>query len=177
MGYSLQLVEHTRSISSTNGAPLNSYLSNLREPNASRSERVSPLRIVLRFTWILVALAALYAGWVIYSRRQENRELEQRALERKRAADRFAVEQMGGDRFEILNFYASSANIRRGETVQLCYGVSNAKTVRLEPQPNAVWPSVARCVDIAPTHDTTYTLTIEDGKGNSKSASLTVKVH
>ncbi|MCI0535997.1 MAG: hypothetical protein L0Z50_12295 [Verrucomicrobiales bacterium] len=155
---------------------MNSFLSNPPERNASQSEPVSRLRIVLRFTWILVALAALYAGWVIYSRRQENLEIEQRALEKKRAADRVAVEQMGGDRFDILNFYASSANIRRGETAQLCYGVSNAKTVRLEPQPNAVWPSVARCVDVAPTKNTTYTLTIEDGRGNTKSASLTVKV-
>ena len=158
------------------GALLNALFSGSREPSDSQTKPVSRLRIILRFTWALVVLAALYAGWVIYSRRQENLQLEQRALEKKRAADRFTVEQMGGARFEILNFYASSGSIRRGETVQLCYGVSNAKTVRLEPQPNAVWPSVARCVDVAPARDTTYTLTIEDGQGNTKSASLTVKV-
>jgi len=120
MGYSLQLVEHECAIVSPHGAPLSDFLSGSRDPNASQSRPVSRLRIVLRFTWILVALAALYAGWVIHSRHRENLEIEQRALEKKRAADRFAVEQMGGDRFEILNFYASPADIRRGESVQLC---------------------------------------------------------
>ncbi len=158
------------------GALLNALFSGSRQPDASPPPPVSRLRIVLRFTWILVAVAALYAGWVIYSRHQENLELEQRALEKKRAADRFTVEQMGGARFAILNFYASSADIRRGESVQLCYGVSNAKTVRLEPQPHPVWPSVARCVEVAPVRDTTYTLTIEDRQGHTQSATLTVKV-
>ena len=67
--------------------------------------------------------------------------------------------------------------IRRGETAQLCYGVSNAKTVRIEPRPACgVWPSLARCVEVAPTKDTAYSLTAEDGKGNTKTATVEVKV-
>jgi len=78
---------------------------------------------------------------------------------------------LGGNRFEILHFYASPGVIRRGQTAQLCYGVSGAKTVRLEPQPNAVWPSFSRCVDVSPSKDTSYTVdrrrcrgTLEDRK-------------
>jgi hypothetical protein len=60
--------------------------------------------------------------------------------------------------------------------VQLCYGVANAKSVKLEPQPNPVWPSYARCVRVSPTETTTYTLTITDAAGNTKTQSLQVNV-
>lgn len=73
-------------------------------------------------------------------------------------------------------FYASPATVRKGETVTLCYGVANAKNVKLEPQSNPVWPSHSRCVDATLRKDTIYTLTIDDGNGHSQSQSLTVRV-
>jgi hypothetical protein len=48
--------------------------------------------------------------------------------------------------------------------------------VKLEPQPNAVWPSYARCVSVSPAKTTEYTLTISDASGNTKSQSLQVNV-
>jgi hypothetical protein len=87
-----------------------------------------------------------------------------------------ALDQMGGKTLDIQAFYANPGVIHRGETVQLCYGVANAKTVKLEPQENPVWPSYARCVDVKPAKTTTYTLTIDDGAGNTKTQSLEVKV-
>lgn len=128
------------------------------------------------YTSILIALAAVYTGLVLLSRRQERQEFEQKAAAKKREEDRRAYEMMGGDRFEILSFYASPGVVRRGESTQLCYGVSNAKSVRLEPQNSPVWPSPARCVDVAPAKDTTYTLTIEDAKGNTRTGTVTVQV-
>ncbi len=96
-------------------------------------------------------------GWTFFSRWQENHRInhriEQRALDKKRAENQRTVEMFGGDRFEILHFHASPGIIRRGETAQLCYGVSNAKTVRLEPQSDAVRPSFSRCLDVAPSKD------------------------
>jgi hypothetical protein len=139
-------------------------------------EPYTGFRNPLLYTSFLLAIAALYVGWVFFSRRQDRREFEEKAAAKKREEDRRAVEMMGGNRFEILTFYASPGAIHRGETAQVCYGVSNTKTVRLEPQSNPVWPSLARCVDVAPKKDTTYTLTIEDGKGNTKTATLTVQV-
>jgi hypothetical protein len=130
----------------------------------------------LLYTSTLIAIAAAYVGWVFLSRRQESREFEQRAAEKKREENRRAVEMMGGERFEILTFYASPGRIQRGETAELCYGVSQAKSVRLEPQSSPVWPSLSRCVEVAPKRDTTYTLTIEDGKGNTRSATLAIEV-
>jgi hypothetical protein len=73
-------------------------------------------------------------------------------------------------------FYANPGAIRRGESAQLCYGVANAKAVKLEPQSNPVWPSLSRCVEVAPAKTTIYTLTIEDAAGNTKSQTLEVKV-
>ena len=134
----------------------------------------------LLYSSIAIAIALLYVGWVFFSRWAENRDLEQRAAqekaEKQREEDRATVEQMGGKELAIQNFYAAPGVIRRGESTKLCYGVANAKKVRLEPQPNPVWPSFARCVDVSPTATTTYTLTIEDAAGNSKTQTLEVKV-
>jgi hypothetical protein len=145
----------------------------LAEPNR---KPYSGLRNPLLYTSLIVVLATLYAGWVLFSRRQEVRELEEKAKAEKLAQDQKIVESLGGSSFDILNFYASPPVIQHGETAQLCYGVSNAKSVRLEPQTSAVWPSYMRCVEVAPKKDTTYTLTAEDGRGNTKTATIVVKV-
>jgi len=128
------------------------------------------------YTSVIVLVATLYAGWVLFSRRQEVRDLEEKAKAEKFAQDQKIVESLGGSSFDILNFYASPPVIQHGETAQLCYGVSNAKSVRLEPQTSAVWPSYMRCVEVAPKKDTTYTLTAEDGHGDTKTATVVVKV-
>src|SRR5271155_2252596 len=137
---------------------------------------LSGARNPLLYTSLAVVLAMLYAGWVLYSRRQEVREMNEKAKAEKLAQDQKIVESLGGNRFEILNFYASPPVISHGEKAQLCYGVSNAKSVRLEPEAGSGWPSFMRCLDVAPQKDTTYTLTAEDGQGNSKTATVEVKV-
>jgi hypothetical protein len=141
-----------------------------------KQEPRSLFRNPFLYTSALIVLALLYVGFVFSSRSLENREIERRARERRRAVDERTVEYMGGKRLEIQNFYASPGTIRPGETAQLCYGVANAKTVKLEPQDNPVWPSYARCVDVSPRKDTTYTLTAEDAKGNVRTATLTLRV-
>ncbi|MFY9530887.1 MAG: hypothetical protein WBC04_04990 [Candidatus Acidiferrales bacterium] len=133
-------------------------------------------RTYLIVSWSLIALILLYVGWVSYSRHQENREIERRAATQRRADDQRTVDMLGGNRFDILSFYASPGAIRRGDTAQLCYGVSNAKSVRLEPQADAVWPSYSRCIQVSPEKSTTYTLTADDGAGHSKTATLTIEV-
>jgi hypothetical protein len=147
------------------------------KPVEQEAEAKDRIRRIVRIGWLVVlSVAVLNSAWVFYSRWQQARIMEQRAIEQQREQDRRAVEMMGGDRFEILQFYASPGVIRRGETAQLCYGVSNAKTVRLEPESGAVWPSFSRCIDVRPAQDTTYTLTIEDGKGHTKAATLVLKI-
>jgi hypothetical protein len=134
----------------------------------------------LLYSSLLVGTALLVVLWILYSRWQENRSIERRT--RKETAqkqlenDRIALEQLGGKELAIQSFYASPGAIHKGESVQLCYGVANAKAVKLEPQPNAVWPSYARCVNVSPAKTTEYTLTISDASGNTKSQSLQVNV-
>lgn len=145
------------------------------------NSKLSPLaRKSLRLTVLLFVVALCYSGWFIFYRLQENREYQNQVREKedakKTAADRSTVELLGGNRFEILNFYGSPGIIRRGDSAQLCYGVSNAKSVRLDPPAGSVWPSLSRCVSVAPAKDTTYTLTATDAAGNTTSQSLTIKV-
>ena len=132
------------------------------------------------YSSIVLAVVAIVVGWILFSRWTDNRQIERQATQQKqekqREADRTALDQMGGKTLDIQAFYANPGAVHRGETVQLCYGVANAKSVKLEPQPNPVWPSYARCVDVKPTKTTTYTLTIDDGAGNTKTQSLEVKV-
>ncbi len=134
----------------------------------------------LLYSSLLVGTALLVVLWILYSRWQENRSIERRTREettRKQLAnDRIALEQLGGKDLAIQSFYASPGAIHKGESMQLCYGVANAKAVKLEPQPNAVWPSYARCVNVSPAKTTEYTLTISDASGNTKSQSLLVNV-
>jgi hypothetical protein len=140
----------------------------------------SALKNPFLYSWAAFGIAALIVGWILFSRWYENRGIEKRAKEertqKQQEQDRIALEQLGGKELAIQNFYASPGEIRPGETVQLCYGVANAKSVTLEPQPNPVWPSYSRCVDVTPAKSTIYTLTIADAAGNTRTQSLEVKV-
>ena len=134
----------------------------------------------LLYSSLLVGIVLLFVVWTLFSRWQENLAIERRWREEKTRKqledDRVALEQFGGKELAIQSFYASPGAIHKGESAQLCYGVANAKTVKLEPQPNAVWPSYARCVTVSPAKNTTYTLTISDASGNTKTQSLRVTV-
>jgi hypothetical protein len=130
----------------------------------------------LVFSGVVLLLAGIYVGWIFLSRRQANQALEEKAAEQRRAQDRQTFELMGGNRFDILGFYADPGSIQAGETAELCYSVSNAKSVKLEPQSEPVWPAYSRCVHVSPSKTTTYTLTAEDAAGHTKSASIKVEV-
>ena len=142
--------------------------------------RKSVFKNPLLYSRAALAIGTLVVCWILFSRWYENRGIEKRAkeesIQKQQEQDRVALEQFGGKELAIQNFYVSSGTIRRGETVQLCYGVANAKTVKLEPQSPLVWPSYSRCVDVTPTKSTTYTLTIADAAGNTRTQSLEVKV-
>jgi hypothetical protein len=149
-------------------------------PSDSHLEPKSALRNPLLYSSIAIGIVLLWVGWIFFSRWQENRAIEQKTKEQNTQKqlenDRAALELMGGKELAIQMFYANPGAIRRGESAQLCYGVANAKAVKLEPQSNPVWPSLSRCVEVAPAKTTIYTLTIEDAAGNTKSQTLEVKV-
>ena len=134
------------------------------------------IRIYVTVSAAVLLVALLYVGWVFWSRAHEDRLIEQRAAAQRRAQDEQTVESMGGNRFEILAFYANPPSITRGDSADLCYSVSNARSVTLEPQPSKVWPSYEHCVSVSPRRTTTYMLTATDAAGQTKSAAITVEV-
>jgi hypothetical protein len=139
----------------------------------------------LRNLWLgfgAVALIVLaYVCFTLWSRHTENADLAYKQQAAKTAAQResdaTAIEQLGGNEFKIIAFYASPGFIHRGDTVDMCYGVSNATTVKLDPPEANVWPSANRCMQVTPKKTTTYTLTIDDGKGKTANQQLTVTVN
>lgn len=138
------------------------------------------LKNPLFYSSCLVALVFFYVGWIFLSRWQQNRFIQRRLreerAERQREQDQAAIEQLGGTELAIQMFYVSPGIIRRGESGQICYGVANAKSITLDPPVAKVWPSYSRCFSVSPTKTTTYTLTIAGAAGESKSATITLKV-
>jgi hypothetical protein len=147
---------------------------------AQQTSSKSPLKNPILYSSLALLAVLLYVLWIFFSRWQENRQLLRRATEERSQkqldADRQTIDQLGGKELAIQSFYASPGIIHRGGTLQICYGVANAKTVKLEPQDNPVWPSYNRCVEVAPKKDTTYTLTIEDAAGHTQTQTLDIKV-
>ena len=139
----------------------------------------SPLKNPFVYSSLFILIVALYIGWILFSRHQENRAYEQRAeqaqTKKQRAQDQATIEQLGGNDLAIQMFYATPG-IKRGETAQVCYGVANAKAVTLEPQTTKVWPSHNLCVDVKPTKTITYTLTATGADGKTVSQQVTVEV-
>lgn len=135
------------------------------------------LKRILPYTSLLVVLAALYTGWTFYSRRQDAAEAERQSRQKQIEADQKTVARFGGDQLKILGFNAAAAGeIPAGSRVVMCYGVSNAVEVKIEPEVEPIKPALSHCLEVFPKKTTKYTLTAKDGEGNSQSASLTIKV-
>jgi ABC-type transport system involved in cytochrome bd biosynthesis fused ATPase/permease subunit len=137
----------------------------------------SHLRALLPYTTVALIIAALYVAWTFYSRYESNRKAQEALQASKEEARKRVVDQVyGTGEIRFTTFGADSGVLRRGETTQLCYGVVNAKTVKLDPPVEQAKPSYHHCVEVAPKTTTTYTITAEDGRGNTKSESITIQV-
>jgi len=144
----------------------------------SGPERKRPfVRSLLPYTTVAMILAALYVAWTFYSRHEANRRAEE-ALENKREEEnkRIVDEVYGSGEIKFTDLSADVGALSPGETTQLCYGVLNAKTVKIDPPVAQLKPTYHHCFEVAPKKTTTYTVTAEDGAGHSKSESLTIQV-
>jgi hypothetical protein len=151
------------------------------QPPAQPPLLKSPLKKPFFYSGIIAIVIAGYIAFTLFSRWESTRTVEKReavkAAEERRADDQAAIEQLGGSELAIRALYISPAAVKRGEKAQLCYDVANAKTVTLDPAAGEVWPSHYRCLDVAPTKTTTYTLTVTDAKGQTASQTVELKVH
>ena|SRR5208283_2230464 len=134
------------------------------------------IRMLLPWTSVLLVFALLWTGWVFYSRHSQNVEAQREAVEREANVDRQTLSLLGGDRLTVLDFYASPGAIHRGTHVSLCYGVSNAVSMTIEPDLGSWKPAISRCIDVAPKRTTSYTLTAKSASGKTVTANATVTV-
>lgn len=134
------------------------------------------LRRVLPFLSILVAVVLLYDAWVFYSRHRRAGQFEQQRTEQQAEDAQRALNRMGGTQLKILSFYAAPPAIRSGQTARLCYGVVNAKTVRVQPAVKDLYPALSYCWEVSPRRRTDYRLTAWDGAGHAVSAHAVIEV-
>jgi hypothetical protein len=129
---------------------------------------------MLMFT---AAFTLLYLGWVFASRHLSNLPPKARPdpeLARRQAElDRI----YGGSELKILQFYSVAAEVIEGDPVTVCYGVLNAKSVRIEPPVDGVGVALNRCVQAIPRRDTKYTLFAEGKDGAVLSQSIVIRTH
>jgi hypothetical protein len=86
------------------------------------------------------------------------------------------VQQTKVESVKINQFYPRDTAITEGDKTVLCYGVENAKSVRIDPPVDGVSPSPTRCVEVSPKRTTHYTLIAESSDGRSVSQSADVQV-
>ena|SRR5947209_2911758 len=122
--------------------------------------------MLFRLSRIWIALGLLIAVW---------------ALATTRRVDTRAWVRPVGTRVgpvKILQFYASVGALTTGEKAMLCYGVENAKSVRISPSVSGseIYPSSNHCVEIVPQHTTHYTILAEGFDGHVAMQSFTLMV-
>jgi len=76
----------------------------------------------------------------------------------------------------ITQFWAVDANLPRGETTRLCYGVEDAKAVRIEPGVKRLYPALTHCFEVAPQRTTTYKLIAQGADGSIATQSVIVRL-
>ncbi|MFL6350635.1 MAG: hypothetical protein ACJ74Z_02115 [Bryobacteraceae bacterium] len=146
-------------------------------PNQPEPMPPSRLRAVLPYTTVAMIIAALYVAWTFYSRHEANRSAMEAVQNKKSEENKRYVGQMyGSGEVKFIALSADSGRLAAGESTQLCYGVLNAKTVKVDPPVEQLKPSSHHCFEVAPKKTTTYTITADDGAGHTTSESLTIQV-
>jgi hypothetical protein len=126
---------------------------------------------------LIIIAGVIYDGWIFYSRWSSNSDAAQAQEAKEAAQERKEIDAVGGGGLKIVDFYAAPASIQRGQHTSLCYGVTGANTVKLEPPAtDPVWPALTRCVQVSPRKDTEYKLSAVDEAGHSVEQSVTVAV-
>lgn len=117
---------------------------------------------LVRYSSLIVLAAALYTGWVFLDRHWRDQQF-QRAVESRKP--RIVAPPDYGTKVKIIQFYSSPAVIAPGEKTLLCFGVVNAKKIRIAPGVPEVRPSLNRCLEVEPRRDTEYTIEAEGEAG------------
>jgi hypothetical protein len=146
-------------------------------PTPPEPPKRSPLAAVLPYTTVAVIIAALYVAWTFYSRHEANVKAEQELAARQAEhTQREARAIFGSGGLSFRTWSADKAVVRPGETAHICYGIVDAKSVRIDPPVEQLKPSYLHCLEVAPKQTTTYKITAEDARGHTASEQLTIQV-
>lgn len=128
----------------------------------------------LLYGGLAAILGVLYVAAVMLRRHAADREYQRR--EGGVPAPVPAIVENQGGSVRILDFYAAQGKLSKGAGTNLCYGVQNAREVRLDPPVEQIGPSLSRCIAVAPERTTTYRLTATGKDGRAVSAEFTLQV-
>jgi hypothetical protein len=130
-----------------------------------------------RFLIFALAPALAYLAFVFLSRRSTPRPPTGRKSEEQTRRQAEFDRTYGGSALKILQFYSPNGDLMEGESTLICYGVLNAKHVRIEPRVEGVGVAVNRCVPVAPKQATRYTLIAEGKDGSVAAESFVIRTH
>jgi len=125
----------------------------------------------------MTAIAIVYVSWVFLARYWSNRQFKPAGDADQARRNTAFARTYGGTDVKILQFYAREGNLTQGSPTVLCYGVLNARSVKIDPPVDGVSPALSRCVEVSPLKDTRYTLTAEGSDGHSASESFVLAVN
>lgn len=132
---------------------------------------------ILPYTSVAVVIAALYVAWTFYSRHEANvRAAQELAARQAEQRQEEARQIFGSGGLSFRTWSADKAMVHAGESVNICYGIVDAKTVKIDPPVADLKPSYLHCFPVEPKQTTTYKITAEDGKGHKASEQLTIQV-
>ena len=127
------------------------------------------------FVVAALAVSVLFLGWFLISHRSTVTQIETVApATAQRNADTLAY--YGNGQLKVLSFYANPVEVRRGSRALVCYGVSNAAEVRIEPALGETWPSTGRCMEVTPAKDTEYKMVARDSAGHQETRTASFHV-
>ena len=127
------------------------------------------------FVIAATTVGLIFLGWVLYARGSSTPTIEAaRPASAQRNAD--TVAYYGNGQLKVLSFYANPVEVKRGAHALVCYGVSNATTVRIEPAIGETWPSTSRCMEVTAAKDTDYKLTAQDKAGHEETRTVSLRV-
>jgi len=123
-------------------------------------------------------IALVYLAYVFLARRtaeEHYEERQQRAQPTDAQKSKFN-QTYGGAAVKIMQFYARDPQLAPGQSTLVCYGVVNAKSVRVDPPIGDIYPALNRCLEVAPKRDTKYIITAEGNDGKTETAEFTLSV-
>lgn len=133
------------------------------------------LRRLLPLFSVVLLGAALYDGWIFYGRWRWRLDAERARAAAEAQPARRAVAALGSG-LQIRDFYATPAVIRPGQPATVCYSVTGASLLRLDPPVAPVYPAISHCIQAVLRRSTEFRLTAADPAGRAITAKLMLRV-